>query len=76
MRLVHTGAVVQYDGLKHTDDEHDALSTLFRFFPEGFGLGLSGVYAVWLLVIVLLYPLCRWVAAVKGRRTDWWLSYL
>jgi len=24
VRLVHTGAVVQYDGLKHTDDQHDA----------------------------------------------------
>ena len=52
------------------------MSTLFRFFPKGFGLGLPGVYAVWLLVIVLLYPLCRWVAAVKERRTDWWLSYV
>jgi hypothetical protein len=26
--------------------------------------------------VALLYPLCRWVAAVKARRTDWWLSYL
>ena len=23
-----------------------------------------------------LYPLCRWVAAAKERRQDWWLSYL
>ena len=40
------------------------------------GVGLPGVYAVWLLVIATLYPLCKWVAAVKGRRQDWWLSYL
>ena len=38
--------------------------------------GLPGVYVVWLLVIVALYPFCRWVAAVKARRHDWWLSYL
>jgi len=25
---------------------------------------------------VALYPLCRWFAAVKQRRTDAWLSYL
>jgi hypothetical protein len=24
----------------------------------------------------LVYPFCRWVAAVKARRRDWWLSYL
>jgi uncharacterized membrane protein len=52
------------------------MMTLFIFNPKGFGLGLAGVYGVWLLVIALLYPFCRWVAAVKARRTDWWLSYL
>jgi len=26
--------------------------------------------------VILLYPLCRYVAAVKARRTDWWLSFL
>jgi len=44
--------------------------------PEGYGLGLAGVYAVWLVVLVALYPLCRWFAALKQRRKDWWLSYL
>ena len=46
------------------------------FFPTGYGVGLPGVYAVWVLVIALLYPLCAWVGAVKARRQDWWLSYL
>jgi uncharacterized membrane protein len=50
--------------------------TFSFFFPKGYGVGLPGVYFVWLLVIATLYPLCRWVAAVKGRRQDWWLSYL
>lgn len=50
--------------------------TFSFFFPRGYGVGLPGVYAVWLLVVVALYPLCKWVAAVKGRRRDWWLSYL
>ena len=40
------------------------------------GLALTGVYAVWLVVLVALYPLCRWFAALKQRRKDWWLSYL
>jgi hypothetical protein len=24
----------------------------------------------------MLFPLCRWFAGVKRRRTEWWLSYL
>jgi hypothetical protein len=50
--------------------------TLFFFYPQGYGLGLAGVYAVWLVVIVTLYPFCRWVGSVKARRNDWWLSYV
>jgi uncharacterized membrane protein len=50
--------------------------THYRFFPKGFGVGLLGVYLIWIAVVVALYPLCRWVAAVKARRQDWWLSYV
>ena len=50
--------------------------TLFIFYPKGYGVGLGGVYLAWALVIALLYPLCRWMAGVKARRSDWWLSYL
>jgi uncharacterized membrane protein len=50
--------------------------THYRFFPKDFGVGLSGVYLIWIAVVAVLYPLCRWVAAVKARRQDWWLSYV
>ena len=50
--------------------------THYRFFPEGFGVGLAGVYLIWIGVVMVLYPLCSWVAAVKARRRDWWLSYV
>jgi len=50
--------------------------TFMAFFPQGYGLPLAGVYAVWAFVVVSLYPLVRWVGALKARRTDWWLSYL
>src|SRR5215813_5895470 len=43
-----------------------------RHKPYGYGLDLPGIYAVWLFVLVALYPLCRWFAAVKQRRSDWW----
>lgn len=45
--------------------------------PADFGTGLAGAYVAWILVVVGLYPLCRWFAEIKRRRSDlWWLSYL
>jgi uncharacterized membrane protein len=44
--------------------------------PPSYGLGLVMVYVVWVAVLLLLYPPCRWFAAVKRRRSDVWLSYL
>jgi len=52
------------------------LLTLMFFFPEGYGIGLPGVYLVWILVVAALYPFCRWMADLKARRRDWWLSYV
>ena len=45
-------------------------------FPPGFGYDLWVAYAVWIAIVVALYPVCRWFASVKERRRDWWLSYL
>jgi uncharacterized membrane protein len=52
------------------------LLTIFFLYPKGYGISLPGVYAVWLFVVLLLYPLCRWMSALKARRRDWWLSYV
>jgi uncharacterized membrane protein len=43
--------------------------------PE-IGLSLGGVYLVWLLVLVLLYPICRWFAELKSSGRGSWWSYL
>jgi hypothetical protein len=44
--------------------------------PPGWGYGLEVIYVVWVFVVVALYPVCRWFADVKRRRSDAWLSYL
>jgi uncharacterized membrane protein len=44
--------------------------------PPGWGAGVPVFYLLWAVVILIMYPLCRWYANVKRRRTDWWLSYL
>ena len=44
--------------------------------PVDYGVNLAVTYLVWLSVILLLYPLCRWFAGVKQRYRTAWLSYL
>jgi uncharacterized membrane protein len=43
---------------------------------QSLGFSIGWVYVAWIVVVALLYPLCRWFAGVKRRRKDWWLSYL
>ncbi len=47
-----------------------------KLFPPDFGWDLWVCYAVWIVTVAMLYPVCRWFAALKERRQDWWLSYL
>jgi hypothetical protein len=44
--------------------------------PANYGLSLPGVYLVWLFVVLVLYPACRWFDSVKQHRREWWWSYL
>jgi uncharacterized membrane protein len=43
--------------------------------PDGYGYSLPLVYLIWIAVIVILYPVCRWFADLKRCRRDAWLSY-
>ena len=44
--------------------------------PEGYRWRLWLLYIVWAISVALLYPLCRWFADVKARRSQAWLRYL
>jgi uncharacterized membrane protein len=44
--------------------------------PPGWPASLPIVYLIWIGTVLVLYPLCRWFAALKARRSDAWLSYL
>jgi uncharacterized membrane protein len=44
--------------------------------PQGWALGLPGVYVAWAVVVAILYVPCRWFAGVKARHPGGWLSYL
>jgi len=57
-------------------DWRPLVGVFFAALPPTWGFDLPVVYAVWIGVVLLLYPLCAWFADVKRRRKDWWLSYL
>jgi len=50
--------------------------TVYYFYPQGYGLPLWGVYVVWMLVLTMLWPWVRFMAALKSRSRAWWLSYV
>jgi uncharacterized membrane protein len=43
---------------------------------KNWGYSLPVVYAIWISVVLVLYPGCAWFSKLKDRRRDWWLSYL
>ena len=69
---------------EHVTVKHGTVAFLFQTSltdfpanpPTGYGYGLPVVYLVWIAVILILAPACRWFANLKARRRDPWLSYL
>jgi uncharacterized membrane protein len=49
---------------------------VFMSHLDHWGYSLPVVYAIWIAVVLVLYPACAWFSRVKDRRRDWWLSYL
>jgi len=41
------------------------------------GVSLFGTYIVWILIVLALYPICKWYGAYKDEHKEkWWLRYL
>ncbi|HEY0666616.1 MAG TPA: heparan-alpha-glucosaminide N-acetyltransferase domain-containing protein [Sphingobacteriaceae bacterium] len=44
---------------------------------KGYGFSLGVVYIIWICIVVLLYPLCKWYDTYKqNNKQNKWLSYL
>ncbi len=77
--LAHLIAMLLFFYKGHSFD--DAIKGLqkipFLFSIPGEGVGLGLVYLIWILLIVGLYPLCKWYDSYKtAHKEKWWLSYL
>lgn len=64
--------VVEGLGVKDIVDPN----SFFYFRPLNFGYGLPVVYAVWIFVVLVLYPLCKRYDRYKSTHRKWWLSYI
>jgi uncharacterized membrane protein len=47
-----------------------------NFIYPSEGYSLLFVYGMWLVIVLALYPLCKWFSDYKKNHTQWWLSYL
>lgn len=72
--LAQTITIILFFSMGHHIEE--AYKSDFPFSPSNFGLPLVGVFAVWLVLVVLLYFPCRWFGQYKKTHGQWWLSYL
>jgi len=75
IHLIAVGACYARYGQVHWMFESPSISQFPFTPPPGWGFALLVVYMFWIGVLIALYPLCRWFAAVKQRRSDVWLSY-
>ena len=77
--LIHLIAMIaaQFSGFNWMDM---VLSDKANHTPQlkGFGFNLSAVYLVWMLLILALYPLCKWYDQYKRANlpAQKWLSYI
>ena len=77
--LAHSICAVLFFSRGHSIN--DALQAVkqnpFLFQIPGEGYSLSIVYLVWALLVISLYPLCKWYDVYKTvHKEKWWLSYL
>jgi uncharacterized membrane protein len=63
-----TGMIQGYDA--------KAFLSFVNNFPPAFGFGLNGVYAYWLVVVLLLYFPCKWYGNLKAASRNPLLSYI
>jgi hypothetical protein len=49
----------------------------FKFSAPGEGYSLGVVYLIWIAVVFLMYPVCKWYDKYKtNHKEKKWLSYL
>ncbi|MBL7856707.1 MAG: DUF1624 domain-containing protein [Cyclobacteriaceae bacterium] len=76
--IIHAGSLIGYmiaSGKSFADLDF-SFNAGFGGLPPGVGYSLFWVYVIWITIILILYPLCRWYNTYKSTHRQWWLSYV
>ncbi|OZV70013.1 DUF1624 domain-containing protein [Winogradskyella aurantia] len=76
--FIHLGAIL---GLLITGKDWKLMildnETMMTGALQGYGYPLAIVYLIWIIIVLLLYPICKKYMVYKLTNKDkWWLSYL
>ena len=75
--ILHTIVMIFYFLKGHTFAETMTDPGIAKFVTRGEGFPLRIVYVIWLTVVILLYPVCKWYDRYKMEHKEKkWLSYI
>lgn len=77
--LIHLVSTLCFLFRGHSIQDGTNVGTIFPFYfvAPGEGYSLAVVYFVWALIVLSLYPFCKWYDKYKTtHKEQWWLSYL
>jgi len=74
--ILHTIVMICYLLRGNTFAETMTDQGIAKFVKGGEGFSLTIVYMIWLLVVIAMYPLCKWYDNYKtNHKEKKWLSY-
>jgi uncharacterized membrane protein len=77
--LIHLFSAIAFFMRGHTfaEDAMDISTPFIKFIKAGEGIQLRYVYIIWLSIVIVMYPICKWYDKYKtSHKEKKWLSYL
>lgn len=77
--IIHLFSAIAFfmRGHSFAEDAADLSTPFIKFIKEGEGVQLRYVYLIWLAIVIVLYPVCKWYDNYKtSHKEKKWLSYL
>jgi uncharacterized membrane protein len=77
--IIHLFSAIAFfmRGHSFAEDAADRSTPFIKFIKEEEGVQLRYVYLIWLAIVIILYPVCKWYDNYKtNHKEKKWLSYL